>query len=236
MPPQFDFVFRKWAQEVKDDPSLADPAAVQGDHRTGRRVLQGRRDPGSRRSSTTLEDAFARSWAGTTPDEFEAQVREWRRDDQATEVQRALHRARLQADARTVRPTQGARVSRVRVLGRRPRLHARVRRGDLWGIYKEDVIGSAADYEYKNGKIVRTAEILGGLALGPGKPEHIFAQTGRLPVFAGGNADVDIEMLESARFAPAGQPRRRRPRVRLHQRRPRSRSPRPKSSAGPSSA
>ena len=36
--------------------------------------------------------------------------------------------------------------------------------------------------------------------LGPGKPEHIFAQTGRLPVFAGGNADVDIEMLEAAKF------------------------------------
>ena len=43
--------------------------------------------------------------------------------------------------------------------------------------------------------------ILGGLNLGPGKPEHIFAQTGRLPVFAGGNADVDIEMLSCATFA-----------------------------------
>jgi len=42
---------------------------------------------------------------------------------------------------------------------------------------------------------------LGRLALGPGEPEHIFAQTGRLPVFAGGNSGVDIEVLESARFA-----------------------------------
>ena len=30
--------------------------------------------------------------------------------------------------------------------------------------------------------------------------EHIFSRTGRLPVFAGGNGDVDIEMLESAKF------------------------------------
>ena len=37
--------------------------------------------------------------------------------------------------------------------------------------------------------------------MGAGKPEHIFAQTGRLPAFAGGNADVDIEMLEAAKFA-----------------------------------
>jgi len=29
----------------------------------------------------------------------------------------------------------------------------------------------------------------------------MFARTGRLPLFAGGNADVDIEMLETARFA-----------------------------------
>ncbi len=38
------------------------------------------------------------------------------------------------------------------------------------------------------------------LLLGPGKVEHIFARTGRLPVFAGGNSDLDIEMLESAKF------------------------------------
>lgn len=72
---------------------------------------------------------------------------------------------------------------------------------EMWGINLENVIGSAAEYRYVDGKIVRGEHILGGLDLGPGKPEHIFAQTGRLPVFAGGNPDVDIEMLESARFA-----------------------------------
>ena len=71
---------------------------------------------------------------------------------------------------------------------------------ETWGILRENVIGSAAEYSYADGKIVRSDKLLGSLDLGPGKPEHIFAQTGRLPVFAGGNADVDIEMLESARF------------------------------------
>jgi hypothetical protein len=72
---------------------------------------------------------------------------------------------------------------------------------ETWGVNKENVIGSAAEYTYTvDGGIVRGEEILGRLNLGPGKPEHIFAQTGRLPVFAGGNADVDIEMLESAWF------------------------------------
>ncbi len=50
-------------------------------------------------------------------------------------------------------------------------------------------------------RIIRGEHALGGFDIGPGKPEHIFARTGRLPVFAGGNADVDIEMLESARFS-----------------------------------
>ncbi len=72
---------------------------------------------------------------------------------------------------------------------------------ETWGIYKENVIGTAAEYSYTGGKIVRAEHALGGLDVGKGKPEHIFAQTGRLPVFAGGNADVDIEMLSAATFA-----------------------------------
>jgi hypothetical protein len=63
------------------------------------------------------------------------------------------------------------------------------------------VIGTAPTYAYENGEIRRGGELLGGLALGAGKPEHIFATTGRLPAFAGGNADVDIEMLECAAFS-----------------------------------
>ena len=71
----------------------------------------------------------------------------------------------------------------------------------IWGVFKEEVIGSAVAYTYADGRIVRSDRMLGDLDLGPGKPEHIFAQTGRLPAFAGGNADVDIEMLTCAPFA-----------------------------------
>jgi hypothetical protein len=72
---------------------------------------------------------------------------------------------------------------------------------ETWGIYKENVIGTAAEYSFSDGKIIRGEHALGSLDIGPGKPEHIFAQTGRLPAFAGGNADVDIEMLSSATFS-----------------------------------
>jgi hypothetical protein len=36
---------------------------------------------------------------------------------------------------------------------------------------------------------------------GPGKPVHIWARTGRVPVLAAGNADGDVQMLSLARFA-----------------------------------
>ena len=72
---------------------------------------------------------------------------------------------------------------------------------ETWGIYKENVIGTAAEYSFSDGSIIRGEHALGYLNVGPGKPEHIFAQTGRLPAFAGGNADVDIEMLSAATFA-----------------------------------
>ena len=68
---------------------------------------------------------------------------------------------------------------------------------ETWGIHKDNVIGMAAEYSYADGRIVQAEEVLGRLDVGPGKPEHIFAQTGRLPVFA----DVDIEMLAAPRFA-----------------------------------
>ena len=52
---------------------------------------------------------------------------------------------------------------------------------ETWGVLQENVIGSAAEYTYADGAIVRGEQPLGSLNLGPGKPEHIFAQTGRLP-------------------------------------------------------
>lgn len=68
------------------------------------------------------------------------------------------------------------------------------------GIFKENIIGTAAEYEYKNGELIRINKVLGGISLGPGKVEHIFATTGRYPVFAVGNSDGDIEMLDISRF------------------------------------
>jgi phosphoserine phosphatase len=199
LPPQFDFVFGTWAEEVKRDPSLAGQQPYKA-------IFE--RDPAFFAGVATQEpavidallQAFARSWAGTTPAEFEAQVRRW----MATVRQPKLGVSYLDlvyqpmVEVFDLLKDNGFRVF---VCSGGGRDFMRVFAEETWGVYQENVIGSAAEYTYTDGRIIRGEQVLGGLNLGPGKPEHIFAQTGRLPVFAGGNADVDIEMLESARFA-----------------------------------
>jgi phosphoserine phosphatase len=199
LPPQFDFVFGKWAQEIKQDPALAQQQPYKA-------ILE--RDPAFFKGIATQEPdviaallaAFGRSWAGSTPAEFDAQVRNWT----ATAKQPKLGVSHLDLVYKPMLELVDLLASngfRVFVCSGGGRDFMRVFAEETWGVNKENVIGSAAEYSYTaEGGIIRGEEILGRLNLGPGKPEHIFAQTGRLPVFAGGNADVDIDMLESAKF------------------------------------
>jgi phosphoserine phosphatase len=199
MPPQFDFVFRKWGEEIKADPSLAGQqpykAMIEKDPVFFGGVAT--QDPDV---VATLKKGFARSWAGTSPEEFDAQVREWCQTVKQPKLDKPyvqlVYKPMLELFALLTEHE-----FRVFVCSGGGRDFMRAFAEETWGIYKENVIGTAAAYEYTAGRIVRSADVLGGLDMGPGKPEHIFAQTGRLPAFAGGNADVDIEMLEAARFA-----------------------------------
>ena len=59
------------------------------------------------------------------------------------------------------------------------------------GILREYIIGSAPEVGYKDGKIVRLNALHRNLALGPGKPEHIFARSGRInQLYAYYNQDI----------------------------------------------
>ncbi|MCB0954133.1 MAG: haloacid dehalogenase-like hydrolase [Microthrixaceae bacterium] len=198
LPPQFDFVFRRWAADVAKDPSLADQqpykALAADDHQFFAGLAT--QDP---EVVGALLSAFGRTWLGTTPDEFDAEVRKWL----ATATQPTLGRPYLELIYQPMRELLAylrANGFRVFVCSGGGRDFMRVFAEETWGIYKENVIGTAAEYTYSDGRIVRGKHMLGGLDLGPGKPEHIFAQTGRFPLFAAGNGDVDIEMLSAAEF------------------------------------
>jgi phosphoserine phosphatase len=71
----------------------------------------------------------------------------------------------------------------------------------IYGLSRERVIGSATTLEYRDGELYRTAGVEQPVDDGPGKPVHIWTRTGRRPLLAGGNADGDAPMLETARFA-----------------------------------
>jgi phosphoglycolate phosphatase-like HAD superfamily hydrolase len=199
LPPQFDFVFRTWAEEIKVDPSMAekqpykaiiarDPAFF---------AALGVQDP---EVVGTLLAAFSRTWKGTTPEQFDAQVRDWlttvKQPKLGVPYIELVYKPMLE-----LLDYLRAHEFRVFVVSGGGRDFMRVFAEDAWGIFKENVIGTAAEYSYADGKIVRGEHAVGGLDVRAGKPEHIFAATGRLPVFGGGNADVDIEMLEAAKFS-----------------------------------
>jgi phosphoserine phosphatase len=199
LPPQFDFVFRRWADEVKADPSLAEKQPYKALLEKDMAFIEGIATQEPEVVGSLLE-AFGRTWAGRTPDEFDAQVRAWL----ANVKQPSLGVPYVELVYQPMLELLGylrANEFRVFVCSGGGREFMRVFAEETWGIHKENVIGTAAEYTYVDGRIVRAKHALGGLDIGPGKPEHIFAQTGRLPLFAGGNADVDIEMLEAAEFS-----------------------------------
>jgi phosphoserine phosphatase len=198
-PPQADFLIRVWTQAARNDPSLCSTQPYKALIEQDMDYFQGllTQDPDV---VASLEAAVADTWAGTRPEVFEAQVRQW--------VQTVTQpRFNVGYTSLVYKPMLElfdllkAHEFRVFVCSGGGRDFMRVFAEQTWGIFKENVIGSAPAYEYKDGTITRTSQLLGGLSLGPGKPEHIFAQTGRMPVLACGNADVDIEMLTAASFA-----------------------------------
>ena len=142
---------------------------------------------------------IGKAWEGTTPDEYEAEVRAYlaankhpRYGGPWTDL---VYQPMLE-----LFDLLRANEWRIFVCSGGGRDFMRVFAEETWGILRENVIGSAPEWAYEEGRLVRCNALHGNIALGPGKPEHIFARTGRTALFAGGNGDVDLEMLQEARF------------------------------------
>lgn len=65
----------------------------------------------------------------------------------------------------------------------------------MYGIPPERVVGTAMGLEFADGH-VHTTSTLEFLDDGPVKPVRIWSRTGRRPIFAAGNSNGDIEMLQ----------------------------------------
>ncbi|WP_436790507.1 HAD family hydrolase [Yinghuangia sp. YIM S10712] len=198
-PVQTAFVLGKLAERMKADPSSADEwpyRALAAKDESFFRAL----DAQEPEAVTSMVKAIGAAWEGTTFGEFEAE---------AARYLASWHHERfgLPAPGLVYQPMLEL-FDYLRAYGWRlfvcsggGRDFMRVISEEIWGLPRENVIGSAPEFAYRDGVLVRRAVLHGPVALGPGKPEYVLARTGRLPRFAAGNDDVDVEMLQSAQFA-----------------------------------
>ena len=199
MPPQAPFLLDKLATQVQADPALAEVEPYRSIIQRDPEFLGGlaRQEPDA---VLMFLSGIGAAFEGMTPEAYDAEVRDFvdrYRDERfgkrCTEL---VYRPMLE-----LFDLLRAYDWRVYVCSGGGRDFMRTIAEETWGILQENVIGSAPEWSYRDGQLVRDNELRGDLALGPGKPSHLFARTGRLPKFAAGNGDVDIEMLDVADFA-----------------------------------
>mgnify|MGYP001825613096 CR=1 FL=1 len=199
MPPQAPFLLEQLIARVQADPALAEVEPYRSIIERDPVFLGAlaRQEPDA---VTTFLSGIGAAFEGMTPEAYESEVRDFidrYRDERfgrrCTEL---VYQPMLE-----LFDLLRAHEWRVYVCSGGGRDFMRVIAEGTWGVLQENVIGSAPEWSYRDGRLERDNEMRGDLALGPGKPSHLFARTGRLPKFAAGNGDVDIEMLEVADFA-----------------------------------
>ena len=192
---QADFVFRRFKEMVREDPKL-------GDEQPYKAVVEGDR--------AWLADIYAHvpelvkgvteAFGGITTDAFEDASRQFFASATHATLGVPYTQTTYQPMCELIRLLE-TNDFRVYICSGGGRDFVRTVVEQVYGLTRDRVIGSAATLEYRDGNLYRTAGVEQPIDDGPGKPVHIWARTGRKPLLAGGNADGDIAMLQTARFA-----------------------------------
>jgi phosphoglycolate phosphatase-like HAD superfamily hydrolase len=197
-PAQTGLLLGKLAEQVKADPSLAEEDPYKGIINQDPDFLEALAQQVPETVIAFLS-GVGKAWEGTTPEAYAAEVQAFldaskhpRYDRPWTDL---IYQPMLELFD-LLRENDW----RVFVCSGGGRDFMRVFSEEALGIYRENIIGSAPEFAYEDGQLVRQNALHGNISLGPGKLEHIYARTGRTALFAGGNGDVDLEMLQEARF------------------------------------
>jgi phosphoglycolate phosphatase-like HAD superfamily hydrolase len=197
-PAQTGLLIGKLVEKVKENPALAAEDPYRGIVTQDPVFLQGLAQQVPETMIAFLS-GVGKAWEGTTPEAYDAEVR--------TYLATSMHpRWNCPWTDLIYQPMLelfdllNANDWRVFVCSGGGRDFMRVYSEEVLGIYRENVIGSAPEFAYVDGQLLRQNTLHGNISLGGGKLEHIHARTGRTALFAGGNADVDLEMLQAARF------------------------------------
>ena len=199
---QLDFLTRRLAQQATDDPSLQDSApyraAASDDLRWfGDAVTKHYR--GDDADLKVLATAILSAYTGLTVEEHAARVRAFFTTAEHPTLRRPYTTCGYAPMTELLRHLEQHRFTTYIVSGggrdfMRPITEA------MYGIPPERVIGSSVGLDFVDGDLKTTAA-LEFLDDGPLKPVRIWGRTGRRPIFAAGNSDGDIEMLQ---FPDAG--------------------------------
>jgi phosphoserine phosphatase len=192
---QADFMFRRFKEMVREDPERAREqpykALMEGDTEWLKDVYA---------HVPEIIKAVTEAFAGITTEAFDAAAREFF----ASATHPVLGVPYTQVAYRPMRELielLGKNDFRVYICSAGGRDFVRAVSEQVYGLSRDHVIGSATTLEYRDGDLYRTAGVEQPIDDGPGKPIHIWARTGRRPLLAGGNAEGDVPMLETARFA-----------------------------------
>lgn len=197
-PAQTGLLIGKLVEKVKENPALAAEDPYRGIVTQDPVFLQGLAQQVPETVIAFLS-GVGKAWEGTTPEAYEAEVRAYLAaskhprwecpwTDLIYQPMLELFDLLKENDWRVFVCSGGGRD------------FMRVYAEEALGINRENVIGSAPEFAYVDVQLLRQNVLHGNISLGPGKLEHIFARTGRTALFAGGNGDVDLEMLQEARF------------------------------------
>ena len=204
LPVQADFLFRRMAEQAKADPSLVDrqPWKAVAEHDYG--WLGGaitKHYEGDDSDLKVMAVGLLGAYEGSTIEEFEAVAGEFLRGARHPTLDRPYTRTAFRPMIELLRYLEANGFACYIVSGG-GRDFVRSVSEEVYGIPPDRVIGSTVTLEYRDGRIVHTAE-LDVLDDGPAKPVRIWSRTGRRPMLAGGNANGDVPML---RYAADGKP------------------------------
>jgi phosphoserine phosphatase len=192
---QADFVFRRFKEMVREDPQRAKEqpykAVVEGDREWLMDVYA---------HVPELVKGVTEAFGGITTEAFDAAAREFFASATHPTLGVPYTQVAYRPMCELIELLQ-ANDFRVYVCSAGGRDFVRAVSEQVYGLPRDHVIGSATTLEYRDGDLYRATGVEQPIDDGPGKPIHIWTRTGRKPLLAGGNADGDVPMLETARFA-----------------------------------
>ena len=197
-PAQTSFLLGKLVERVKANPSLATEDPYKGIINQDPEFMQALAQQVPEAIIAFLS-GIGKAWEGTTPEAYEAEVQTFLANTMHPRYNRLWTDLVYQPMLELFEFLR-ANDWRVFVCSGGGRDFMRAFCEEALGVYRENIIGSAPEFVYVDGQLLRQNALHGNISLGPGKLEHIHARTGRSALFAGGNGDVDLEMLQAARF------------------------------------